>query len=252
MFGDLASDNASARAKAGTVIVKYLIHTQGGVLDAAPSALCADLMYSLRRLVRGLSSSRQSARQGFAACLSELLLVFDFISYDQIIDLIDETTKITGAMKRAEERDFLFGKLFGYLTLISASRVCSADSAKDIAGRLLALYDKKPWMHEVVTEALLSVLHSVHADETATRAVVDRIVDKALLFGAVEEMSASQLILLIGLQNHFALHPKLSAVFNDAFSYKHAVNSLKKMDDMHAALIASCSGYPKVITSGQS
>ena len=34
---------------------------------------CESLSYSLRRLVRGLASSREGARQGFAATLTALL-----------------------------------------------------------------------------------------------------------------------------------------------------------------------------------
>lgn len=246
LFGDLASDNTVARNKAGAVIVKYLIHTQGGALEPQPMAMCPDLEYSLRRLVRGLSSSRQSARQGFAACLCELLLIFDFITYDEVIELIDDTTKVTGSMKRAEERDVMFGKLFGYLTLIAANRVTDASSASDVSERLLVLYDKKPWMHEITTEALLSTLSSVAEVREAVQTILDKIAEKAILFGTVEEMSASQLMLLIGLQHHFAEHPQYNDLFLAQFSYKHPVNSLKKIESFAPALVASCSGYPKV------
>ena len=34
--------------------------------------LCDNLSYSVKRLVRGLSSNRDGARQGFAVCLTEV------------------------------------------------------------------------------------------------------------------------------------------------------------------------------------
>ena len=42
------------------------------------------------------------------------------------------------------------------------------------------------------------------------------------------------------------MHPAHSHLFTEAFSYKHTVTSLKKIDQMAPALIASCAGYPKV------
>lgn len=198
LFGDLASDSTVARNKAATIIVKYLIRAQGSVLEAAPNDMCADLEYSLRRLVRGLSSNRLSARQGFASCLCEVLFVFNFVSYHQIMELIDDATKTTGSMKRAEERDVMFGKLFGYLSLITANRVQTEVLAADITDRLLVLYGRKPWMHEIVTEALLSALESVHKDGAAVANIVGKLEERGILFGSMEEMSASQLHLLIG------------------------------------------------------
>ena len=45
----------------------------GGPADEATfgeeGALCTDLVYCLRRLVRGLASSRDGAREGFGAAL---------------------------------------------------------------------------------------------------------------------------------------------------------------------------------------
>ena len=34
--------------------------------------MCENLAYAVERLVRGLSSSREGARQGFAVCLTEV------------------------------------------------------------------------------------------------------------------------------------------------------------------------------------
>ena len=248
LFGDLASDTASVRHRAGTLVVKYLIQAQGGALTQSPENLCADLEYSLKRLVRGLSSGRQSARQGFAACLCELLIVFSFITYHQVMTLLEDTTKITGGMKRAEERDILFGRLFGYLTLVNAGRV-NASNASDISQRLVLLYAKKPWFHEAVIESLLSVLNQVNKDTAAIELVLRSIADADILYGDIGDMTASQLSLLVGLQHHFEHHPEGAATFQKMFNYKSSVSSLKRINTFAPALIESCSGYPKVSCS---
>ena len=54
-----------------------------------------DEQYTLRRLVRGLASSRDAARQGFAMALSELLGRRKAISLQSILDLADECIELS-------------------------------------------------------------------------------------------------------------------------------------------------------------
>jgi DNA polymerase phi len=242
-FWDLASDEATVRAQAGTMIVKFLQQSQQHQATA-----CADLEYGLKRLVRGLSSSRLSARQGFAACLCEVLGTFgpNLVPSSEILRLIDESTQVTGAMKGSEERDALFGRLFGYVALIRAGRLSSDKTiAIGVFDRLLELFDAKPWFQEAVCEGLLCAYASFNGLPEANQHALDRI--SALLRGTgVEDMTAAQLILLIGLQAHFETRLEDEAeAFRELFPYK-SVASLKKIEDMSKTLIASCSGFPKV------
>ena len=87
-----------------------------------------DLQYTLKRLVNGLSSSRESARLGFACCLVEILKLECVEQLGVVIDLIEDANKITGSAKRSEERDLLFGKLFGYLSIIRSDRLRNDDT----------------------------------------------------------------------------------------------------------------------------
>jgi DNA polymerase phi len=243
-FWDLASDEATVRAQAGTMIVKFLQHSQ----SQQQSAASADLEYGVKRLVRGLSSSRLSARQGFAACLCEVLGTFGpvLVPSSEILRLIDESTQVTGAMKGSEERDALFGRLFGYVALIRAGRLTSDKMiAIDVFDRLLELFDAKPWFQEAVCEGLLSAYASLSGQADANKHALDRI--SALLRGTgVEDMTAAQLILLIGLQTHFETRSETEIeAFRELFPYK-SIASLKKIESMSKTLIASCSGFPKV------
>lgn len=91
-FWDLASDDDSRRCIAASMIVKYVAETQKKV--ETPGAMSVDGDYTLKRLVRGLSSSRDSARQGFSACLCQFLVVFPDVNVTDVTNLLDDTTKV--------------------------------------------------------------------------------------------------------------------------------------------------------------
>ncbi|KAG6919948.1 hypothetical protein DXG01_013297 [Tephrocybe rancida] len=111
-----------------------------------------DVSYSIRRLVRGLASPRESSRLGFAVALTE------------IVSLIVDGTNTQGSMTGQEERDVLFARLFGLTAVIQSglivrtgSLIASASSAADASTpssyeetikELLALGEKKSWLRE--------------------------------------------------------------------------------------------------------
>ena len=55
-----------------------------------------DITYTLERLIKGLSSSRESARLGFVSCLVQILIQFPNIQLHTIMMLIEDHTKLTG------------------------------------------------------------------------------------------------------------------------------------------------------------
>lgn len=128
-----------------------------------------DLDYAMKRLIRGLSSSRDSARHGFSACFTALLTASSDFPKDKELPLsvtmpiIDESTRIKGKVRGSEERDLMFGKLFAYLSIARSGILRKDDkTAVDILERLIELHKKRGWMREVVTEAILVVLYSMN------------------------------------------------------------------------------------------
>lgn len=85
-FYDLASDDKSVRLNAANLLV---VHIKNSLKNKQPS----DSEYALKRLVRGLASSRESARQGFATCLCELLVLPE-MDLSVALDILDENTKV--------------------------------------------------------------------------------------------------------------------------------------------------------------
>ena len=93
-FWDLADDSLEKRLAASEKLllhVKTAISTQEARNEAG--TLVSDLDYTLKRLIRGLSSSRNSARHGFATCLTSLLRE-GHISLSDTLDMMEEYTKV--------------------------------------------------------------------------------------------------------------------------------------------------------------
>ena len=85
-YWELASNDPSARLSASQSLIDLLVHFQSSRSENSENseaiasmdqlnANCApDMAYALKRLIRGLPSGRQGARQGFAVTLTEVLI----------------------------------------------------------------------------------------------------------------------------------------------------------------------------------
>ena len=87
-FWDLASDDFMRRGDALKKIIEHIKNLENTAKDAT------DRDYALKRLIRGLSSSRDSARKGFAVCLCALLRQCSDIETSVVIAMIEEGTKV--------------------------------------------------------------------------------------------------------------------------------------------------------------
>ncbi|XP_057180625.1 myb-binding protein 1A-like protein isoform X1 [Triplophysa rosa] len=81
-----------------------------------------ELKYSLKRLVDGLSHTREDARSGFSVALAQLLSVFEEISLKSTLDSIKEKHKLQTAKKKLI-RNAVFGNFFGVLALSQSTRL---------------------------------------------------------------------------------------------------------------------------------
>ncbi|KAF8274212.1 DNA polymerase phi-domain-containing protein [Lactarius quietus] len=123
-----------------------------------------DVAYSVRRLLRGLASPRESSRLGFAVALTELLSCVFTISCAQILALVLEVSCTTGNQTGQEERDLLFARLFGLASIVhsgllirthpplpqSASLPSTSESCEDVLKALRTLAHSKSWLSEAV------------------------------------------------------------------------------------------------------
>ncbi|KAK2460593.1 hypothetical protein APHAL10511_007063 [Amanita phalloides] len=155
-------------------------------LDLLDALNAQDVSYSIRRLVRGLGSSRESSRLGFAVALTGLLSRINTVTCTQIINLMLDGTKIQGSMTGQEERDMLFARLFGFTSVIqsgllvrmgalptslsTAPQISSLPCFEQMVKELFALGQKKSWLRESSSWAIGLALDAVHDSEVAWKA----------------------------------------------------------------------------------
>ncbi|KAI0288393.1 DNA polymerase phi-domain-containing protein [Multifurca ochricompacta] len=147
----------------GASAARRMVHeTRLDVLNAP------DVAYSIRRLVRGLASPRESSRLGFAVALTELLSRVTTVSCAQILALLLEGSRATSNQTGQEERDLLFARLFGLTAIVhsglflrvrpllphSASAPSTLESCASVFAALRALACAKPWIAEAAYWAI--------------------------------------------------------------------------------------------------
>ncbi len=210
-FWDLASDDTSRRITASEGILSHIenaVANQKGMNDEG--SMVIDLDYALKRLIRGLSSSRDSARHGFATCLSAMLSS-GAVKLEIALPIIDNSTHIRGKLKGSEERDLIFGKLFAYLAVARSGILAQdAPSALIIFKRLLELHSIKGWLREVTSEALLVLLSLMDVNAAETQTALSALEEASPFDGVLEDWLPWQLQLAIGLQ-HFSSNLKDNA-----------------------------------------
>ena len=182
--------------------------------DTLDTLNAQDISYSIRRLLRGLASPRESSRLGFAVALTEvrpvlhvlqlltdgryakLLSRLDTITCGQIVKLLLDMSKTQGSISGQEERDNLFARLFGITSVIhsglfvrtgtlptSSTSASSFESYELVVTTLIALGEKKSWLREGAWWALASAIETLATSdvgwkEEAVRATLDSIFAK--------------------------------------------------------------------------
>ncbi|BGP29993.1 DNA-directed DNA polymerase [Rhodotorula toruloides] len=165
LFPLLASHSPQTRTDAATRLIQAL------ALSLSDPRQDPDTPYTLKRLVTGLASSNEAARQGFAVALAQLVqsLPEDSDAATVLPALIEATTSKAG-MDAREERDLLFARLMGLHALVRSGVLVRAEGEASSAGEnwkevvlaLVSLANKKTWIREpaywVVCDALRALL----------------------------------------------------------------------------------------------
>ncbi|KAI8850537.1 DNA polymerase phi-domain-containing protein [Chytridium lagenaria] len=125
LYWDLASLDASQRLKAAQSLSgAFQKAVEGGLHEDqamdSQEPLKDEISYGLRRLLRGLPSSRDGARQGFAVALAELLTLDTSITIGTVLDILE-----------SEQREMLFGKLFGIRAILLSGMIVRDEAAPE-------------------------------------------------------------------------------------------------------------------------
>ncbi|KAG2210865.1 hypothetical protein INT47_000019 [Mucor saturninus] len=248
LYWDLASFEPSVRQNAAQSLIKTLADFQKNheeSLDTKDIAdteekldlLCAsDVSYAVRRLLRGLPSSRQGARQGFSLALTELLAIVDIISTKLVLDLLFQYTERTGAMSGDETRDMLFGRLFGLMSVVASGMIArESTTTEDIVRIVEGLHEMakaKSYLAEVCHHVVINILPYLKGTEHE-KEVIEKV--KELYFNG-PVTNVDQLNLLIGIQQQLEdvdLSEQLanwkSTTILDPANLTHLANILKEI-----------------------
>eukprot|EP00208_Stichococcus_sp_RCC1054_P001680 CAMPEP_0206145532 /NCGR_PEP_ID=MMETSP1473-20131121/27659_1 /ASSEMBLY_ACC=CAM_ASM_001109 /TAXON_ID=1461547 /ORGANISM="Stichococcus sp, Strain RCC1054" /LENGTH=263 /DNA_ID=CAMNT_0053541779 /DNA_START=17 /DNA_END=805 /DNA_ORIENTATION=+ len=174
-FWDLASIDEEIRQKAVETLAERVVKDQlsytahdgkpalnGGASDgdaaADKLAACSPLaIYTLKRLVRGLASGRQGARQGFALAVTTIVEHAPAVSAAVVLDLLQSNLPVSASMKGSDATANLLAHVFGCGALVRGGAVQDPAAAGAVTTMLLAAAARKTFLREVATEVLLEM-----------------------------------------------------------------------------------------------
>ncbi|VAI54877.1 unnamed protein product [Triticum turgidum subsp. durum] len=147
---------------------------EDGLDNCAPA-----VRYAIRRLIRGISSSREFARQGFALGLAAVLQSIKAISVEAVMKLIPALLEYSASMKGPEAKDNLLGRLFGFGSLARSGRVLgqwkrdkSSPLLRDFVTEVVQLGNKKRYLTEPAVALILDLTRKL-PDEAIFSEVLD-------------------------------------------------------------------------------
>lgn len=195
-FWNLASLDETLRTRSVVNLLTELKKTQKA----------DDLNYTMQRLVKGLSSSRKAARQGFATALTQLMNEFTDVSADDIIDLMSKHLLVQGSFKGQEERDAYFGQLFGLLAIYKSrlqggqkDLAVNINLVKKLVGNLRTLMNKKSYLQEICGIAICDILRAInYSTFEELKSIIDPIINKGW-----EKCTPDDLMIVLTIQSTF-------------------------------------------------
>ncbi|KAJ2817830.1 DNA-directed DNA polymerase, partial [Coemansia erecta] len=176
--------------------------------------ICAgDVSYGIKRLIKGLASPRDGARQGYSIALSELLARLPCVSVKLVLDLLWRSTEATKQMKGQEQRDMRFGRIFGLMALVQSGIITRAGTTavemRKIVMELSAIGAKKSYLREIAYVTLTSMVPMLGKFEFRDE-LITMFVAVALDKGAIE--TPDELLLALRLRRAYPGYDWYSAL----------------------------------------
>ncbi|CAI9104153.1 OLC1v1002776C1 [Oldenlandia corymbosa var. corymbosa] len=259
VFKDLALADAKVREAAAEVLVTELQAVQkaydklenkeevegtlkleaqkdDGLNNCAPS-----VRYAVRRLVRGVSSSRECARQGFALGLTMLVGAVPSIKVDSLLKLIVNLLEVSSSMKGQEARDCLLGRLFAYAALARSGRLTSdlnlnkkSSCIKEFISALISLASKKQYLQEPAVSVILELV-----EKLPIKALVDDVLEvpglQEWFDSATERGNPDALLLALKIREKIGID---HSIFGKLLPSEYSPNKLFSVDTL--TLLANC------------
>ncbi|KAL5255779.1 hypothetical protein ACHWQZ_G011118 [Mnemiopsis leidyi] len=152
-FYDLAENKPTSIAAVKLLIQKLQTTAQDSI------------EYSWKRLVKGMSSNRKSARQGFAVALTEVLTQFPDINVQDVYSLCKEVNLPSGHVSQKEVRDLYSGFVFCVSALQRSGKFQNVALSLEVVKDLLSILSKKKLtIKDVVFKVLLDVIDCIPSE----------------------------------------------------------------------------------------
>ncbi|KAL3580316.1 hypothetical protein D5086_018151 [Populus alba] len=185
-----------------------------GLNDCAPS-----VRYAVRRLVRGASSSRECARQGFALGLTVLVDTIPSVKVDSVLKLIVDLLEVSSSMKGQDIRDCLLGRLFAYGALALSRRLTEEWISdhntliiKEFTDVLISLAAKKRYLQEPAVAIILQLV-----EKLPTEAVTNHILEAPRLRewfeGGIDAGNPDALLLALRIREKISIDSEMFGKF---------------------------------------
>ncbi|XP_042494593.1 rDNA transcriptional regulator pol5-like [Macadamia integrifolia] len=207
-----------------------------GLKNCAPS-----LRYAIRRLIRGISSSRECARQGFALGLTILVGSIPCMKVDSVMKLIVELLEVSSSMKGQEARDCLLGRLFAYSALARSGRIAeelnsdkNTPLVKEFTNTVISLASKKRYLQEPAASVILDLIEQLPAEALLSHVVEAPGLNK-WFEGAVEVGNPDALLLALKLREQVSVDSKK---FYKLLPYPFSANELFTAE--HLSSLTTC------------
>ncbi|XP_076929622.1 uncharacterized protein LOC143594119 [Bidens hawaiensis] len=214
--------------------VKLEAEKNDGLNECAPS-----VRYAVRRLIRGVSSSRECARQGFALGLDMLVGAVHSIAVDSVLKLIVDLLEVSSSMKGQEIKDCLLGRLFAYGSLAQSGRLVQETAyesghVKDFTSAVILLATKKRYLQEPAAVIIYQLCEKLPV-EVVLKQVLEAPGLHEWFEGAVEAGNPDALLLALKLREKVAADNKL---FGKLLPEAYSSNTLFSAD--HLSSLATC------------
>lgn len=99
---------------------------------------------------------------------------FNEVTPKQVLGILLDASKVERDMKKVEEREQFFGRIFGILAIFRSTRLLKEESegskevAKKCTEEVFALYKSKRWLREICVQTFLTMLRNAHVTIIST------------------------------------------------------------------------------------
>ncbi|XP_069136083.1 myb-binding protein 1A-like protein [Argopecten irradians] len=237
-FWRLAEPDENCTVKTTRLLLKKLETSQKDY-----DAIGKDLKYTLRRLIKGVSSNRKSARQGFSVALCQVLRKFAVISTEKVLALVTKHLQLSKKDGKAETGSILLGRAMVYLALIQSGRLAqdSTESIKTVVSNLQDMKRKRSYLQQICISGIVHLIPQI-GTETFQESVLPCI-QKELMLGWDKCTPDALLLLLVCRRHHKNLVGK--AFLKEHWSRSKIITE-KSIDNIWQIVLKSSETYPVI------